>query len=125
MYPWPSFGGFLFIKEEHAVWGTDAGWTRVANFQRSSPLGADSDVLTALNISSYDRSFEIYLTPERFDDLEALMNSTAEFTDWSRPIPDSRTAVLVEVSAIEDVISSSPQGTMIRKRHTKVSLVTV
>lgn len=122
MYPWPSFGGFQFKPTEHEIWATDVGWVRTPSYSRDRPLGSDTDVIIALSIGSADRSFELILTPARFDALEQLMNTTAIFTDWGRPIPDSRLAFLTEVSAIEDVISYSRDGTAIRKRRTRVAL---
>lgn len=123
MYPWPSFGGFSFRKEEHAIYGTDAGWTNAPTYARNRPLGSDSDVITALSIGSAERTFEIILTPERFAALFNLLNTKGLFTDWERPIPDSRQAFLSELVPLANVISSDTRATAQRKRHCRVTFI--
>jgi len=123
LYPWPSYGGFLFKRTEHEIWATDIGWVRSPSYSRDRPSGSDTDVVIALAIGSADRTFELVLTPARFDALEQLINTTAVLTDWGRPLPDSRLAFLTEVTPLEDVISYSPDGTSIRKRRTRVAFV--
>lgn len=121
--PWAGFGGMQFNKEEHAIWGTDPGWNNAPKISRTSPLGSATDVMTALAIGSRDRVFEMFLTPARFEALRSLINTTGLFTDWERPIPDSRQAFLVNVESMENVISSDTHATKQRKIHTRVTLV--
>lgn len=121
-YPFAGFGGFQFRREEHALWGTDIGWALAPSYSRQRPLGSSSDVISALAIGSAERSFELHLTPERFDALQSLINTTGLFTDWTRPVPDSRMAFLTEVTPIEDVISYDHLKSSQRKRRTKITL---
>lgn len=121
--PWASFGGFLFQRSEHIIWGTDAGWVRTPSYSRQRPFGSATDAITTIAIGSAERTFEIILTPSRFDSLEMLMNSKALFTDWGQP-PDSRVAFLTEVTPVEDVVSYAPNVTYAtRKRRTRITLI--
>lgn len=122
-YPWPSFGGFLFQRDETVIWGTDAGWEKAPTYNRQRPLGTSSDVITTLAIGSSERTFEAVFTVERFTALEGLLNTKAVFTDWGRPLPDSRNAFLSEVVPIEDVISYFPDGVPKRKRRARLTFV--
>lgn len=124
-YPWASFSGFFFHREETAIYGTDIGWVKTPSYSRQRPLGTATDVITTLSIGSAERTFELHLTPARYTALESLLNSQGLFTDWTRPTPDSRQAFLAEVSPLGDVISYSKDGTAIRKRHARVTLVTL
>lgn len=132
MYPWPSFIGFKFESTESPIWGTDAGWVLSPSYSRQRPLGSSGDVITALAIGSAERTFEVYLTPARFLILQGLLNTTGSFTDWTRPLPESRNAFLTEVVAQENVISlryaatpgdTSPSNQ--RKIRTKLTFVSV
>lgn len=126
MYPFPSFGGFQFKREETAVYGTDTGWNIVPAYSRQRPLGSAADAITTMSIGSADRSFELYLTPERFQILLSLINTKALFTDWNRPVPDSRNAFLAEVTQINTGLYSykGPNG-ITRKILARVALVSV
>lgn len=125
MYPWPSFGGFLMKREEHIIYGTDTGWVLTPNYQRTRPLGTSTDVIITLSIGSKERSFEVNLSLARYNQLEAMVNTTALFTDWNRPIPDSRQAFLASVSPVDpEVVSYKPEGIYNRKIRTKITLVT-
>lgn len=115
----------MFRSHEHAIWGTDAGWTRLPSYARQRILGSSSDVITTLAIGSAERSFEVVLTPDRFNSLELLLSTKGLLTDWSNPTPDSRMAVLTEIVAIEDVISDIPTGIAGRKRRARLTFVTV
>ena len=121
-FPFPSFGGFLFKKEES--WYSDTNWVKTPAYQRQRPLGSATDVAIALSIGSAERSFELYLTPERFAQLEGMLNTTALFTDRGRPTPDSRQAFLTEVIPSQDVYSYKPTGITGRKIPTKITLIT-
>ena len=123
MYPFPSFGGFQFKRDETAIWGTDIGWAKTPAYNRQRPLGSAADVTVALSIGSAERSFEINLTPTRFAALEQMLNTRAIFTDWGRPTPDSRMAFLSEVIPVEDIVSHIPNGIDRRKRHVRIVLV--
>lgn len=133
MYPWPSFGGFLFTTDERALFETDAGWVRTPAYDRTRAFGTATDVITATSIGSAERTFELMLTPERFAALETMLNSKAVFTDWTRPVPDSRLAFMTEITALGDVVSSrvfapntapSPGFMPRRKRHVRLTFVT-
>ena len=122
MYPFPSFGGFQFKKEES--WHTDTNWSKSPSYQRSRPLGSATDVAIALSIGSSERTIETYLSPERFAQLEGMLNTTALFTDRGRPIPDSRQAFLLEVIPSQEMYSYAPTGIVGRKIPTKITLIT-
>lgn len=122
MYPFPSFGGFNFQREEHFY--TDTNWVKSPSYQRSKPLGSSTDVAIALSIGSSERSFELYLSPTRFAQLEGMLNTKAVLTDWARPVPDSRQAFLTEVTANPDVYSYKPTGKVDRKIPTKITFIT-
>lgn len=125
MYPWPSIGGFLFKREEHIIFGTDSGWISSPNYQRSRPLGTATDVIITLSIGSKERTFEVNLSLTRYNQLEAMLNTTALFTDWARPIPDSRQAFVASVTISDPELASyKPTGIYGRKIRTKITLVT-
>ena len=122
--PWASFGGFKFKADEKPIYGTDAGWGRSPKYARQSILGSSTDVMTALSIGSAERSFEMLLTPRRFDQLEMLLNSRALFTDWRRPEPDARMSFLAELIPTESVFSSnSCQENAWQKRRVRITIV--
>lgn len=101
-FPWPSFGGFRFLGvNERPIFRTDRGWNISITTSRQRPLGTATDSIVTLAIGSASRSFELYLTPARFATLQALVNTTALFTDWDRPDPDSRQAFLASVMQLD------------------------
>lgn len=122
-YPWPSLGGFQFYREETPIWGTDAGWVSTPSYNRQRPLGSGNDIINALSIGSAERTFEVYLTPQRFNSLQILLNSKALFTDWDKPVPGSRMAFLSEVTPLENAIGYYPDGIHKRKRRTRITLI--
>lgn len=123
-YPWPSLGAFRFTREETPIYGTDIGWQATPSYSRQRPLGSTVDVITTLSIGSYERSFEVFLSQERFDAFFTLLNSSALFTDWKRPVPDSRQAFLSEVSRVEQAgYGRKPNGLYKPKIRTRVVLV--
>lgn len=125
MYPWPSFGGFLFKREEHILYGTDSGWVLTPSYQRAKPLGTATDVITTLSIGSRERTFEVNLSLARYTQLEAMINTTALFTDWNRPTPDSRQSFLSGISPVDpEVASYKPVGIYNRKIRAKITLIT-
>lgn len=123
MYPWPSFGGFQFTRAETAIFGTDQGWALTPSYSRSRPLGSSTDVITTLSIGSADRTFECYLTQDRFTILLSLLNTKALFTDWKRPTPDSRSAFLSEVTQIDEGYSQVYTGPAKRLIRTRIVLI--
>lgn len=122
-FPFAGFGGFLFRREEHSIWGTDVGWALTPAYNRTRILGSSTDVITTLSIGSAERTFELNLTPERFAALQSLLNTSGLFTDWGRPSPDSRMAFLSDVTPLEDIISNDHLLTSQRKRRARVTLV--
>lgn len=122
MYPYPSFGGYQFHRDEHFY--SDTNWVKTPAYQRQRPLGSATDVAIALSIGSAERSFELYLTPARFAQIEGMLNTSALFTDWGRPVPDSRQAFLTEVTSSQDVYSYKPTGITGRKIPTKLTFIT-
>lgn len=105
-YPWPSLGGFIFKKDEQAIFESDTYWLLAPGYSRQRPLGTDSEVITTLSIGSSERSFEVNLTPSRYKSLENMINSKVPFTDWTRPIPETRMVFISEVSIVQEVFST-------------------
>ena len=99
-YPFAGFGAFLFQREEWPIFGTDSGWNREPSIDQSRPLGSARDSIVTLAIGSAIRSFECWLSPARYVVLAALINTTAVFTDWDRPMPNTGSAFLKNVSQI-------------------------
>lgn len=125
-YPWPSFGSFLFEREETAHFGTDVGWVNAPSFVRQRPLGGLADNVTLMAFASADRSFEQTFTQDRFNAFAALMGTVGLFTDWATPYPDSRQAELLEVTALEYQIRYDRRtGLSTRIIRTKVSLLSL
>jgi hypothetical protein len=110
MYPWPSFSSFLFKKRETVVFGTDQGWALAPSYVQGRPVGSTKDHIVATAIGSATRTFEIYLEQDRFIQLQALLNTVGLFTDWERPVPDSRQAFLTEVSPQEKAFHIDHEG---------------
>ncbi len=101
-FPWPSFGSFKFSGvDERSIFKTDLGWNRRISTSRQRPLGTGTDSIVTLAVGSASRTFEVRLTPARLATLEALVNTTALFTDWDRPTPDSRQAFLASVTQLD------------------------
>lgn len=125
MYPWPSLGGFLFQSSEHSIYGLDSGWSLSPSYSRQKPLGSATDVATTIAIGSRERSFELNLTVARFNALESLINTSVSFTDWNRPVPDSRNVFVAEVvPTISEQTSYIPGGIAQRKIRARVTLIT-
>lgn len=124
MFPWASFGGFLFLREETAHFGSDAGWIPSATYIRQRPLGSARDYIITTSIGSDERSFELNFRPDRLDAFKALLNTVAVFTDWTSPVPDSRSAFLSEVTPLEFLINSNRRnGFTSRVVRTRVALI--
>lgn len=122
-YPWPSFGSFVFTRSESALWGTDIGWILSPSIAQTRPLGSNVDHIVATAIGSRTRQFEVNLEPDRQAQLEALINTTAIFTDWERPSPDSRRAFLASVTPVDKFFHQDRNGQMKPARRFTVSLV--
>lgn len=123
-YPFPSLGGFNFYRYETAIYGSDTNWAKSPSYNSQRPLGSATNVSIALAIGSSERSFDVYLTQERFNALESLINTRVTFTDWKRPTPDSRVVFVTQVTPAEEGWSFKPTDRANRKIRTRVSLVT-
>lgn len=116
-YPWPGFGTFVFTREERPIHGSDTGWQRDhPNYDVAMPLGSSRDSVVLIAVGSARRSFECYLSPTRYTALEALLTTSAVFTDWSQPTPDSRQAVLMALSAIDQYVTMRCSDGVTRRR---------
>lgn len=123
-YPFPGFGTFMFQRSEWPLFGTDTGWNRELSVAQARPLGSSRDSVVTLAAGSQVRSFECLLTPTRYAELLALLNTTATFVDWERPVPNSQSAFLKTVTQSEWLRSANPDDTGTRKRiRTRVELV--
>ncbi len=124
-FPWSSFGAFKFQRREQVLHDTDSGWSRTPAISQQRPLGSAIDSIVTLAVGSAVRTFECYLTPARFITLEALVNTSALFTDWDRPTPDSRQAFLRRVSQVRrtDVLVRSSNGVTPNSIRARVELV--
>lgn len=110
-YPWPSFGDFYFAREERALDGLGGVWSFTPSEARSRALGSLFDTVVTLSYGSQQREFSVYLSPSRLIELRSLVTSTAIFTDWDSPVPDSRIARLDGVDAGENVaVDCQPYG---------------
>lgn len=107
-YPWPGFGTFQFTRAERPLDGLGGGWNYTPAEARSRALGAYSDSVVLLNVGSGTRQFDCYLSPARFNQLRALLWTVDTFTDWDRPVPDSRPARLDEVTYNSSVAFTDP-----------------
>lgn len=123
MYPFPSFGSFVFKKSETVLWGSDQGWSLAPSYVQVRPVGSSTDHIAATAIGSATRTFEVNLEPARFAELQNLLNTTAEFTDWERPTPDSRSAFLSDVSPQEKAFHQDRAGLTKPTIRVRVSLV--
>ena len=124
-YPWAGFGPLLFEGDEGPVFGSDTGWNRVPSLDRARPLGSTRDSVVTLALGSFERSFEVYLTPTRATFLESLLATAATFTDWDRPDPDSRSALLSAFSRMELVKASCAKDGTLSRWHCRVTLVSL
>ena len=124
MFPWASFGTFNFQRNERPIWGSDSGWNRKPSVSQQRPLGSAIDSIVTLAVGSSVRVFECYLTPARFATFQALMNSTADFTDWDRPTPTSISAYLHAVEQVDRTIQRTcDAGTDPKTVRVRVGLV--
>lgn len=123
MYPFPSFGTFIFKKSETVLWGSDQGWVLAPSYVQVRPVGSTVDHIAATAIGSATRTFEVNLEPSRFNELQNLLNTTADFTDWDRPFPNNRSAFLTEVSPQEKTFHEDRAGLTKPTIRVKVSLV--
>lgn len=116
-YPWAGFGTFLFQRDEQPIFGTDTSWGgRQPSYAQSRPLGSAIDSIVTMAIGSAQRQFECHLSPDRFDVLEALVNTSALFTDWKRPTPDSRNAVLMTLIPTDQYVTFLCSDGVTRRR---------
>ena len=122
-FPWSGFASFLFTREEIPIFGTDMGWQRLPSIDRTRPLGSATDSIVTTAAGSATRSFEIYLSPTRLAALEALVNTTATFTDWERPTPDSRSAFLRALLNLERLAVKCNDGTTRQRFRVRVELI--
>jgi len=123
-YPWAGFGTFLFARDEQPIFGSDTGWDRDPSYSEQRPLGSAIDSIVTMALGSARRSFACYLSPDRFDALEALVNTAAAFTDWKRPTPDSRSAFLETLHPVDQyVMVVCSDGVTRRRIQATVALV--
>lgn len=125
MFPWFSFGAFLFQATEQPIFGSDTDWVNTPTISRQRPLGATADAILSLGIGSADRTWEAYFTPDRFTSLLPSLSTSALLTDWRRPTPDSRSAVLVGLEQVEadDIAVQSAYATTQRRIRARLSFV--
>lgn len=121
-YPFPSFGTFLFQRDETALDGLGGWWQYRTNEARSAVAGALTDNIVLIAVGSATREFQCYLSPTRLNELRALLYSTGQFTDWNRPLPDSRSARLDEVIYNGSVPVLCSDGVTRRRALTTVRL---
>lgn len=122
-FPWPSFGTFVFKRDETELWGSDQGWALSPSYAQMRPIGSTKDHIVATAIGSASRSFECYLEPSRFLSLQAKINTVDDFTDWERPTPDSRQAMLMEVVPVEKTFHRDRTGLTKPVIRTRVTLL--
>ncbi|KKL78763.1 hypothetical protein LCGC14_2021590 [marine sediment metagenome] len=125
-YPWPSFGAFHFKKSELPIMRTDSGWNAILSATEQRPLGTATSSIVVMAVGSQRRRFECYLAPDRFATLQALLNTTATFTDWDRPTPNSRQAFLrsvVQLDRTPVLESRCAEGVMPNSVRARVELV--
>lgn len=123
-YPWFSFGNFLFEREETPLLGSDTGWAISPSIARARALGSTTDSVLTVALGSMDRSFDLLLSPARYAALQALAGTTAVLTDWKRPTPDTRNAVLSGVVlSSEEIMVRCHDGTRQLKRRVTLSFI--
>lgn len=96
------FGTFTFTREESAVWPTDSGWrSEVETIDLLPPNGAP--LMLGAQVQRQTRTFAVLLPRDRLVDLQALIGTTDTFVDWSRPVPETRTAYLAGIQQDDNV----------------------
>lgn len=109
MYPFPSFGTFLFKEDLDNT--TDTWWNREskATFRRFlSDYPNDLSYVRPVERGNGLRSFEMQMTLARVTELQNnYQNTLAVFTDWQRPTPDSRYAWLKTVQVLPGPVQVS------------------
>lgn len=123
-YPFAGFGSFLFALEETAIFGTDTGWNLSPSVARQRPLGSASDTTKVLAVGSAERSFELWLSPDRFASLQALLLTTGQLVDWERPVPDARTALMLSIRQSEWAAVRCSDGTTQKRIRAAVAFIT-
>lgn len=109
MYPFPSFGTFLF-KE---VWdiASDTWWNREsrATFRRFlSDYPNDLSYVRPVERGNGTRGFDMTMTLARVTELQNNYQNTLNMlTDWQRPTPDSRYSWLKTVQLLPGPIQMS------------------
>lgn len=93
-YPWASFGAFTFAPWETALDLVGGSWNFQLNESRQAAVGGIVDSIQLISISSGRRQFDCFMSPARVDALRAYVGTVGLFTDWARPLPDSRQARL-------------------------------
>lgn len=122
-YPWPSFDDFVFARSEGPILGSDTGWQPQPNIGQAPILGGLTSSPIMLGLVS-DRSFECYMTPARVAELRAWLGVRGTFTDWERPTPASRAAMIVDAAFQEQDIGVRAGETHVRQlTRLRVSLV--
>lgn len=122
MYPWAGFSSFVFTPSEQPM--DDTHWKIGPNYSRRKPLGSTVDSIVTLGIGSADRTLEdIYFEPDRFATLQSLVNTLGTFTDWDRPVPDSRSAFLANVIEVERVAVACADNSRRMKIKARIELV--
>ena len=122
-FPFAGFSSFLFTREEIPIFGTDLGWQRLPSIDRTRPLGSATDSIVTTAAGSATRAFELYLDPTRLAALEALVNTTATFTDWERPTPDSRSAFLSTLLNLQRLAVKCHDGVTRQRFRVRVELI--
>lgn len=114
-----GFGTFTLGTTEQPQYGSYSGWVRKPKYFRQTPLGAAIDVVQLLGAASRSLTFELVLTLTRFQTLEALVGTTATWTD---PVDDTaRSAMLLTAVPVAWYIPGATTGA--RKLRVAVELV--
>lgn len=121
-YPWAGFSNLLFERGEEPIRGTDSDWVVNPSYARSRPLGSAVDSILTTAIGSATRTLQAYFSPDRLALLEALQNTLGVFTDWERPTPDTRNAVLLRVIPISRETMVCPDGSTNLRIRTQLEL---
>jgi hypothetical protein len=122
-YPFAGFGSIFFADDERPLETSDSNWINEPSYARSRALGSAKDNIRTLAIGSAERSFEILMTASRYAAARALINTTATFTDWDRPTPDSRSAKLANVRFVANVGVLCSDGATRRKIRCRWELI--
>lgn len=114
-----AFGGFTFTADEEPI--ADSGWSPgKAISDINTNLGAARDSVLTMGISGGRRVLEFYLTPARMAALAALMNTTANLTDWEA-VPVVKLALLNACDCLDAVTGS--YGTTAASRRVRIELI--